>query len=300
MVDMEDGRKSLLKSDAAAADARSGSMLQEYATEFDRLHNRATMRLQALREAKSASWADDAKAAEAVIQEMESNRRQVQVQLRLELSSATDKELRQTWDGRVQDWTQITQRLRTTLDTAKAERSRMSLLGGTSDAEAALAMAQNSAQRQGAMQSTELLSDSSRKLEEAKRQAMETEAVGQGVLSDLAAQGEQIRNMRDNMRTIGDELNSARKSLDRLIRGAQQNRLVTLVVAALLSTGLMVWALTVVGLPMQWNCVLSVLLVAIFYAAHRLKAKLASAREVDTSEGSYINISMRNMGASAV
>merc|ERR1719401_2625494 len=152
---------------------------------------------------------------------MESNRRQVQVQLRLDLSGAPDSASR--------------------------------------------------AGRNSESQSTEMLERSSRQLEEAARQALETEEVSMGVMEDLSTQRDVITNVRRNMRTIGTELSSARQSLTRMLHRAQQNRLVTLVICAVLGLGLTVWVLCFLGLPMKTTLLIAVGIVCLAAAVAAIR-----------------------------
>jgi hypothetical protein len=317
---MEEGRRSLLSkedgaddgsgscgsgsagarggpSQGAATSEKGGGMLQEYSTEFQKLHARLNTRLQAARDARGAAWADEAKIAEALLEEMESNKRQVQVQLRLGLSGAVSNTAsREDWDALLQEWSNTTLALRKNLENIKAERSRRSLqLPTGGDDAAALAIARNSMARQGAQHSNERLQQSTQKLEEARRQAIETESVSHGVLNDLAAQGEQIRSVSDNMKTVSAELDAARRSLNQLLLVAQQNRLITMVVVATLAVCLAFWGLEILGLPFKWNLLMALAAVfaggSIRYLRARMQAKQAAREEVaDASDHYHLSV----------
>lgn len=272
----DDGRSGLLKADYCEAPACSGP-LQEYSAEFARLRTVAQTKLQALRETthgRDGAWAEDARAAERALEVMESNRRQVQVQLRLELTG-TDANARKEWDQRLQEWSREVAALRGQLEEAREAHSRQALgLHSGSGVEARAFTAEH----RSAMKSTEMLERSSQKLEEAKRAALESEEVGSGVLSDLSGQRETILHMRDNMRTVDTELSSARQAIGRLFATAQRNRLVTIVIATVLGIGLSFWGLCFLGLPLKWTLVLAfavvVLVGAICFVRRRLKARL--------------------------
>jgi len=249
-VDGKGGRKALLKNDQSSAQPLGG-VLQDYSTEFLRLRGAAAAQLQAMRETPSSSnWADEAKAVERTLEEMESNRRQVQVQLRLELSGSGGS-ARHEWDQRLQEWGREITTLRAQLDNARNANGRRALRLSGGDMECG--SAGFTAQHEGVMQSTEMLERSSCKLEEARRLALETEDIGQGVLGDLAAQRETILHTLESTRTIGSELNAARQTLNRLIATAQRNRLITLVIGAVLCLGLCFWSLAWLKLPLKWN-----------------------------------------------
>merc|ERR1719174_2894545 len=100
------------------------------------------------------------------------------------------------------------------------------------------------------MQSTDLLDQSTKRIEEAKMQALETEEISLGILSDLHSQRETILHMRGNMGIVGSELKAAAGSLNRLISGAERKKLITYVVAFLLALGLTVWLLSSWGLSL--------------------------------------------------
>lgn len=241
----DEGHYMQLNNEDKTGGAGGGGMLQDFSSEFTRHRAVVVTRLQALREPHCSTWNEDVKVAESALQEMESNRRQVQVQLRLELSGAGND--RQVWEQRLKEWTQEVSSLRRELGTAKDEQSRRSLLGTGVQA----------TQRAASMQATELMEQSSSKLEQARRQALETEEIGMGVLSDLHAQRETIQHMRGNMGIVSDELSSASRSLMRLIRGAEQKKLITMAVAFILGLGLTVYLLGILGLPLKWTVVIA-------------------------------------------
>eukprot|EP00933_Yihiella_yeosuensis_P027390 TRINITY_DN21285_c0_g1_i1.p1 TRINITY_DN21285_c0_g1~~TRINITY_DN21285_c0_g1_i1.p1 ORF type:complete len:282 (-),score=53.74 TRINITY_DN21285_c0_g1_i1:118-963(-) len=255
----EDGRTGLLKSEASAGVITgTGGVLQEYATEFLRLRSAATSRIQVLQEASAKGETvsrEDFKAAEKAVSEMESNRRQVQASLRCELSGATGS-TRQEWDQRVKDWSAEVKRLSDQLDLMQEANDRRSLglEGGSSSSTGAN-------ERLAAMQSTELLDRGLSKLEEVKRQSFETESISAQVLSDLSSQRETILNTRSNMSTIGSELSSARKTLDRMFQFAQSNQRQTVIIAAVLALGLTFWLLCILGLPLKTTLLLAVAVV---------------------------------------
>jgi len=277
----DDGRRSLLKDDfshsADSAPSDHGSMLQDYSTDFARLRAVAEAKVRALRESAGGSkWAEDARAAERALEAMESTRRQVQVQLRLELSGSAGG-VKQEWDQRLQEWAREVASFRGELEAFREDHGRRTLRldgrdvvgGGLDDA--------SRAGRKGAMRSTELLERSTQQLEEAARQALETEEVSQGVMSDLAAQRDVISSMRTNMRTIGSELSSARQSLGRMLSRAKQNQLVTSVVGSVLGVSLTFWLLCFLGLPLQYTVMLAVAFVLLCSAVAALRRRLAPA-----------------------
>eukprot|EP00421_Protoceratium_reticulatum_P068564 CAMPEP_0168422312 /NCGR_PEP_ID=MMETSP0228-20121227/33730_1 /TAXON_ID=133427 /ORGANISM="Protoceratium reticulatum, Strain CCCM 535 (=CCMP 1889)" /LENGTH=213 /DNA_ID=CAMNT_0008436243 /DNA_START=1 /DNA_END=642 /DNA_ORIENTATION=+ len=213
---------------------------------------------------------------------METIRRQLQVQLRLELSGTVGG-ARKEWDQKLQEWSREVATMRAQLEELREARGREALqLGGGGGG----GLTRLGPEHQGAMRSTELLESSSRKLEEARRLALESEHIGQGVLSDLAAQRETMIHARDNMRTIDSELSAARQSIGRMLATAQRNRLLTLVIAAVLGTGLAVWALCILRLPMKQNVALAAGLVALTFACCIVRRRLAARAALRAGGGS--------------
>eukprot|EP00930_Biecheleria_cincta_P048164 TRINITY_DN33512_c0_g1_i1.p1 TRINITY_DN33512_c0_g1~~TRINITY_DN33512_c0_g1_i1.p1 ORF type:complete len:292 (+),score=68.69 TRINITY_DN33512_c0_g1_i1:52-876(+) len=260
----EDGRTALLTAGAGAGQA--GGVLEEHAAEFVRLRGEARNRVQAVRE--GCGGREDVKAAEKAIDELESNRRQVQVQLKLELSGVAGT-TRQEWDQRLSEWAKEVRAIREELDSVQSRRSlNLGSVGG----------AHASAERSSAMHSTEMMERSSAQLQEAKRLALESEQVSAGVLSDLAAQRDNILNVRGNMRTIGTELGQARRSLDRMLALAQRNRTMTIFIAVTFALGLSFWALCVLGLPLKTTLLLALATVLLLAAALTLRRRLKTGR----------------------
>jgi chromosome segregation ATPase len=233
-MDSSDGLERALLKDGD--DMSGGGMLQDFVTEFTKQRAIVVRRLQTLRDGDCSTWQEEVKAAEKALREMDSIRSQVRVQMRLELSGTTNSQ-KQHWDTRLQDWENETRTFRAELTSTNEEQSRRSLLGSGLQA----------SQRASAMSSTELLQESTKKLEDIKMQALETEEISMGILSDLHSQRETILNMRSNMGIVGSELSSAARSLTRLIRGAQQKQMLTYLVAFVLMLGLTMGLLSYLG-----------------------------------------------------
>lgn len=254
-MDENEGRRSLLHSGGGGDAAGGGGMLQDFITEFSKQRTIVVTRLQTMRDPSCSSWQEEARTAEKALEEMESTRRQVQVQLRLELSGTAGSE-KQQWDSRLQDWSKEAASLRGELASVREEQGRRALLGTGLQA----------SQRSSAMQSTDLLAQSSKRLEECKMQALETEEISQGILSDLHSQRETILHMRGNMGIVSSELSSAAGTLNRLIRGAERKKLLTYLVAFMLSLGLTVWALSTFG-GLSLSATIGVAVVIVFLTA---------------------------------
>jgi len=285
----KDGRRALL--DGAGSELIRGP-LREHAEEFARLRGLARDSLQAIQSedlAGCASWAERAKSLDSTVEEMESTRRQVEVQLRLGLSGGTAD--RASWDARLAEWSREAKELRAELEKVKAGHSRRSLrlktLGHDADGSP-----HEGPEWQRVSQATELLERGSQRLEEARRQLAESEEVSHGILGDLASQRETIIRVRDNMATVSAELSAAWRSLDRLTRASTRNQIVTSVVGFMLALGLTFWALAYLQLPLRLTLIIAVsLLVAVSTALllyRRLKIKRRAAAE-EASSGSVFH-----------
>merc|ERR1711963_1218386 len=93
-----------------------------------------------------------------------------------------------------------------------------------------------------------------------------------------AAQRETILHARGNMGIVGIELNSARRTLGRMIHRAQQNQLLAAVIAIVLGFGLAVWAFCILGLPLKWTLLFSVILLVTSVAYVVLRNRRGSRR----------------------
>lgn len=243
MLEAGDGHAGLL-TETDSDDLAENGMLQDYVTVISRLRIDAAKELVEIQKNSAAGTGQ----MERILQEMEMNRRQAQIQVR-ELPSGAE---RQKWERRLQDWGAEVTRIRGQVKGAKETQQREAL---GLDREG---FQQNLAAANQAMQSTELLAQTSKKLQEAKQQALECEDIGTGVLSDLAAQRETILNVRGNMQTLSSELTSARRALERMISHAQRNRLFSMVICFILLLGLSVWGLCILGLPLKTTVLLAV------------------------------------------
>lgn len=130
-ADGDAGHEALLKdlvSEAAAPPPTSG-MLQECSADFVRLRANAAARLQELREGTARHpWAEEVASVERALAEIESARKQVQVQLRVDASVAVGSSAaRQAWEGRLQEWTKELAGLRMELEAVKTDHARMAL-----------------------------------------------------------------------------------------------------------------------------------------------------------------------------
>jgi len=225
-------------------DGSGGALLQEYAAEYARLRTVVVDKLKVIRENPLAA---DVKEVEQLLGQIHANSGQVKVQLKLELAGAPA--LRHDWDSRLQEWNREVQSFRSEVEALKTEGQRRSLQLPTAGG------FEMTAERQSAMQSTELLERGTAQLEKAKMQALETEQISEGILSDLVMQRETIQHISSNMRVVDEQLTNARRVLDTMMRLAVRNRMITIGAVFVISVMVFIWVLMSLGLP-AWKTIL--------------------------------------------
>ncbi|PVU94498.1 hypothetical protein BB559_002979 [Furculomyces boomerangus] len=96
-----------------------------------------------------------------------------------------------------------------------SNRERMELLGGHSNY---YTDASDFDQRAGLLQGTNILEQSSRRLQDSHRVAIETEAVGASILNDLRLQREQIVHTRDSLMQADAHIDTSQRTLKAMAR----------------------------------------------------------------------------------
>lgn len=114
---------------------------------------------------------------------------------------------------------------RKAIEEAKTEAARRSLLGDNG-----LEMGQSMKDRERLLNCNEDVQSSTRLLDQARVQALETEQVGLDIMSDLRSQRETILRSHANIGEVGTNAGIARRILDRMGRRAAANRMMTRVV----------------------------------------------------------------------
>ncbi|KAJ1662676.1 Vesicle transport V-snare protein [Coemansia sp. RSA 1813] len=82
-------------------------------------------------------------------------------------------------------------------------------------------------QRSRLLSGNERLTQGSRRLQQSHRLAMETEAVGAGILTDLRSQREQIVNTRDTLMQADGHLDRSNRTLRTMTRRLMTNKMIT-------------------------------------------------------------------------
>ncbi|KAI8050257.1 snare region anchored in the vesicle membrane C-terminus-domain-containing protein [Syncephalis plumigaleata] len=88
--------------------------------------------------------------------------------------------------------------------------------------------------RQRLLSGTDRLQNSTRRLEEGHRLALETEALGASILGDLRSQREQIQHTRDTLHEADSYVDKAQRTLRGMARRMATNRLITAAIILIL------------------------------------------------------------------
>ncbi|RKP11225.1 t-SNARE [Piptocephalis cylindrospora] len=89
-------------------------------------------------------------------------------------------------------------------------------------------------QRDRLLGGTQRLQDSSRRLEESNRLALDTETLGIGILGDLRAQREQIQHTRSTLQEADSYVDRAQRTLKGMARRMVTNRLISIAIILVL------------------------------------------------------------------
>merc|ERR1712008_211699 len=81
----------------------------------------------------------------------------------------------------------------------------------------------------------EQLDSASSHLDQARRQALETEQIGLDVLTDLRDQRETIKRTHANVGDLGANMAEAKAKIENLLRRARQNKIMTYAILAFLA-----------------------------------------------------------------
>ncbi|GJJ72983.1 vesicle transport through interaction with t-SNAREs 1 [Entomortierella parvispora] len=119
----------------------------------------------------------------------------------------------------------IKQTLKRAQSTSRSTADRDELLGGIGggiDLDAA-----SMDQRTRLLNGTDRLADSSRRLQDSHKVALETESLGAGILSDLRGQREQIIHTRNTLLEADSSIDKASRTLKGMARRMATNKMIT-------------------------------------------------------------------------
>ena len=191
-------------------------MFTEYEADFNRLCQEAD---ECLERAKSESASRHLADADRRISRAEQAVKQMELEAR-----AMPPEARGPVQSKVQQCRQaLTERRK-----ASEAAARSSLF------DEATALGKPSREHLQAEDMNQSMLDASRKLTEAKRTALESEQIGIDVMSDLRQQREVMERSRENMGKVGQNYSAAGRTLDSMLRRADQNKRMVYMIAGLM------------------------------------------------------------------
>jgi vesicle transport through interaction with t-SNAREs protein 1 len=127
-------------------------------------------------------------------------------------------------DPRLRKYRSEIRESRRKVQSARDENERRSLLGrGDGDTGTVIGKSR-------AFAANQKLDAATARLQEAHKQALESEQIGVEVMSDLRHQRDVIKNARNNMSTIGSNLGTAKDRLQSMARRAAANKIIVYVV----------------------------------------------------------------------
>ncbi|KAK3811851.1 MAG: t-SNARE [Benniella sp.] len=150
----------------------------------------------------------------------------------LNLPQATRTRLQTRFRGYKADMERLRQTLKRAQTSSRSNADRDELLGGASagvDLDAA-----SMDQRTRLLNGTNRLAESSRRLQDSHKIALETEALGAGILGDLRTQREQIINTRNTLLEADSNIDKASRTLKGMARRMATNKLITALIIAVL------------------------------------------------------------------
>ncbi|KAF9516525.1 hypothetical protein BS47DRAFT_1327274 [Hydnum rufescens UP504] len=149
------------------------------------------------------------------------------------------------YQGRVRTGKVELSRLRAQAKELHLSASRAELLGSASFAASSGSLDDDfgSSQRTRLLQGTQTLADSTKRLQDSHRIALETEDVGADILRNLHIQREGIVRTRDTLQEADSSINRASGTLKKMIRRMYQQRVVTgvIIIILLFLIGFILW-----------------------------------------------------------
>lgn len=199
-------------------------LFREYESDFQRLQESIEEQLQASR-AVSAPDQNELhclKEAERHIGRADQSLKQMEKEAR-----GLPPNQRTSLEGTLTRYRTALSEQRRAVSDAKEQAQRRSLLGEDSS-DGASVIGKSSKDRERFRDVHGSLQDSTDKLQQAHRVALETEQVGIDVMSDLRAQREVINRTRGNVAEIGANVGQAKRMLEDMLRRAKANKLITI------------------------------------------------------------------------
>jgi len=163
------------------------------------------------------------RAAEREIEEAEEIISQMEMEL-LNLQQSTRSRFQAKTRGHKSDLEKLKRDLKRASSRVSGPTDREELLAGTNGTDLDSASMD---QRVRLLTGTERLADSSRRLQDSHRIALETETIGANVLEDIRRQREQILHSRNTLMEADSYIDKAQRTLKGMARRMQTNRMIT-------------------------------------------------------------------------
>ncbi|KAF9169749.1 hypothetical protein BGX20_009881 [Mortierella sp. AD010] len=213
-------------------DAPGGSELFEsYEQDFEAVKVSINERLTASGGQTGEIKKQTLRATDREIDEANEILQQMEMEL-LNLPQGSRTRLQARLRGYKADLDKLKQTLKRAQSTSRSTADRDELLGGGSggiDLDAA-----SMDQRTRLLNGTDRLAESSRRLQDSHKVALETETLGAGILSDLRGQREQIIHTRNTLLEADSNIDKASRTLKGMARRMATNKLITASIIAVL------------------------------------------------------------------
>ncbi|KAG0256126.1 hypothetical protein BGZ95_005582 [Linnemannia exigua] len=206
-------------------DSPGGSELFEsYGHDYEAIKVSITEQLNASGAQSGEPKKQTLRAAEREVDEAGEILQQMEMEL-LNLPQSSRTRLQARLKGYKSDLERLKQNLKRAQTTSRSTSDRDELLGGLSggvDLDAA-----SMDQRTRLLNGTDRLADSSRRLQDTHKVALETESIGAGILGDLRGQRDQIINSRNTLLEADSSIDKASRTLKGMARRMATNKLIT-------------------------------------------------------------------------
>ncbi|KAF9428637.1 hypothetical protein BGZ94_001660 [Podila epigama] len=206
-------------------DSAGGSELFEsYEQDYEAIKVSISERLNASGSQSGEVKKQTLRAADREIDEANEILQQMEMEL-LNLPQGSKTRLQARLRGYKSDLERLKQTLKRAQSTSRSTSDRDELLGGMSggvDLDAA-----SMDQRTRLLAGTDRLAESSRRLQDSHKIALETESLGAGILTDLRGQRDQIIHTRNTLLEADSNIDKASRTLKGMARRMATNKLIT-------------------------------------------------------------------------
>ncbi|KAG0289759.1 hypothetical protein BGZ97_006400 [Linnemannia gamsii] len=206
-------------------DSPGGSELFEsYEQDYEAIKVSITERLNASGSQNGEPKKQTLRAADREIDEASEILQQMEMEL-LNLPQSSRTRLQARFRGCKSELERLKQTLKRAQTTSRSTSDRDELLGGLSSGSDLDAASMD--QRSRLLNGTDRLAESSRRLQDTHKIALETESIGAGILGDLRGQREQIIHSRNTLLEADSSIDKASRTLKGMARRMATNKLIT-------------------------------------------------------------------------